>query len=218
MEIEIDEIFGLPAHPLLVHIPVVLIPTALVVLVIALWPAARRPALLGAAAMAAIGAIGTVLAVGAGDKLQDRVRETEQVEEHTEQGEQAELPAIAFGILAVATAAVAETARRRSERVESTDPATPSGAAAGRAHPVGPSDGPGGTDPTTSGAVATEVRVPADVASTDEDVKGRNRLPAVLLALSLLVGAYATYTVVDAGHSGAEATWHDTPATRSDDD
>ncbi len=37
-----DELFGLPAHPLLVHAAVVLVPLAAIgVVLIAFWPAAR---------------------------------------------------------------------------------------------------------------------------------------------------------------------------------
>jgi hypothetical protein len=222
MEIEIDELFGLPAHPLLVHIPVVLIPTALVALLIALWPAARRPALIGAALMAVVGAAGAVLAVGAGEKLQDRVKETEQVEEHVEQGEDVELPAIAFAVVAVGAALAVEAAHRRSQlRPEPIGPATPRGSAARDATPVGEGGGPGGATPTASGAVATEVRAPTDDSPSLEATPSRpvaSWLPAALLAAALVVGAYSTYTVIEAGHSGAKATWHDTPAVRDGGD
>lgn len=217
MELELDRLFGLPAHPLLVHVPVVLIPTALVAAAIALWRPVRRPALGAAAAMAVVGAIGAVLAVGAGDKLQERVRETEQVEEHAEQGEQVELPAIAFGLLALGAALASEAAHRSPRSHDrSTDPATPHGNATARPAAVGAADGPGGAHPTAPGAVATDVRAaaPPVAADTPPTTPAAARWAAALLALSLVAGAAASYTVIRAGHSGAQATWHDTPDER----
>jgi len=219
MEVEIDELFGLPAHPLLVHIPVVLIPLALLAALLALWPAVRRPALIAAAGLAVVGAAGAVLAVGAGEKLQDQVRESERVEEHAEQGEQVELPAIAFGVVALGAAIALEVAHRSSPlRTGSNGPASPSAGTATGAAAVGVSGGPGGAIPTAPGAVVTAVRSPAatdDSAATSRPVRlvappAAARWATVLLALSVLIGGYATYTVVQAGHSGASATWHDT--------
>ena len=74
-----DTFRGLPAHPHLVHVPIVLLPLSTVLLLLALWPAARRPALLAAVVLAVVGAVGVVLAVGAGESLEDRVPRTELV-------------------------------------------------------------------------------------------------------------------------------------------
>jgi len=109
---EIDKLFGLPAHPLLVHVPVVLIPLGLLVAIVALWPWARDVAAPVAAGLAVVGAVGAVLAIGAGQELDHDVRETDRVEEHTEKGEQVELPAIAFGLVALAAAGTVEATRR----------------------------------------------------------------------------------------------------------
>ena len=73
--------FGLPAHPLLVHVPIVLVPLATVLALLALWAPARRPALLAAAALSLLGAVGTYLAVGAGEHLEDRVGRTALVDD-----------------------------------------------------------------------------------------------------------------------------------------
>jgi uncharacterized membrane protein len=85
---EIDELFGLPAHPLVVHAAVVLLPLAAVVTVVcAAVPRARKyygPVALGLALMAVV-AVG--LAQGSGESLQERVDETALVAEHTQQGE-----------------------------------------------------------------------------------------------------------------------------------
>ena len=199
---EINELFDLPAHPLLVHIPVVLVPAALLAALVALWPRVRRPAALTAAALAVVGGIGVFLATGSGEELEHRVRETDQVEEHTEQGEEAELPAIAFGIVALAAAATVEIVRRRTDPpagVATGNPGTPPAAM--------PSAGPGAT------ATAAPPEAPARPAAASP-ARSVTWLPAIALAVSVVLGALATYDVVRAGHSGANAVWHDTPASR----
>ncbi|MGE5209939.1 MAG: DUF2231 domain-containing protein [Acidobacteriota bacterium] len=103
---EIDTLFGLPAHPLVVHAAVVLLPIAAIGLIlVALLPKARRhyaPVIFGVALVATI-AVG--LAQQSGESLEGQVRETEQLEEHTEQG-QTVLPwAIAVTIVSAAVAA-----------------------------------------------------------------------------------------------------------------
>jgi hypothetical protein len=156
--VEIEELFGLPAHPLVVHAAVVLLPLAAVAtLVCAAVPRARRayaPVALGLA-LAATVAVG--LAQGSGEELEEKVDETELVEEHTEQGESVLPWAIAVTVAAAAVTAAPAVARRR---------------------------------PT----------VPA------------RTMTAVLVALSLVAGIGATWTVIDVGHSGAKATWDDVGA------
>ena len=111
---EINELFGLPAHPLVVHAAVVLLPLAAVATVIcAAVPRARRhyaPVALGLALVATL-AVG--LAQGSGEELEEQVDETELVEEHTEHGEQVLPWAIAVTVAAAAVTAVPVVARRR---------------------------------------------------------------------------------------------------------
>jgi len=103
---EINTLFGLPAHPLVVHAAVVLLPIAAVALiVVAAVPKARRvyaPVVFGVALLATI-AVG--LAQQSGESLEGQVTRTEQLEEHTEQG-QTVLPwAIAVTVVSAAVAA-----------------------------------------------------------------------------------------------------------------
>lgn len=153
--VEIEELFGLPAHPLVVHAAVVLLPVAAVTtMVCAALPRARRhyaPVALGLALVATI-AVG--LAQGSGESLEERVDETELVEAHTEQGEQVLPWAIALAVAAAAVTGVPLLVRRR---------------------------------PTLPSRTVT----------------------AVLVAMSLVTGIGATWTVIDVGHSGAKATWDD---------
>ena len=104
---DIDTLFGLPAHPLIVHAAVVLLPLAAVgLIVVALVPRARRhyaPLVFGVALAATI-AVG--LAQQSGESLEGQVKKTEQLEEHTEQGETV-LP-WAIAVTAVSAAVAAE--------------------------------------------------------------------------------------------------------------
>jgi uncharacterized membrane protein len=155
VELEMKELFGLPAHPLLVHAVVVLLPLAvLATIVSAAVPGWRRhyaPVALGLA----IVATGFVaLAQGAGEELEDEVDETELVEEHAEEGETVLPWALGVTVAALAVSVLPVVRRRR--------PAMSQGA-----------------------------------------------LTAGVVALALVTGAGAVYTVIDVGHSGAKATWED---------
>lgn len=85
----IYKLFGLPAHPLLVHLPVVGIPLlTLAVAAMVLRPQWRRSWALPLALVGVVLAIATVVAAGAGEKLAEHVRETATLEQHEELGEQ----------------------------------------------------------------------------------------------------------------------------------
>lgn len=77
-------IFGLPAHPLVVHAVVVLVPlAALSALVVAVWPAARAryaPLALGIATLALIS---VPIATHTGEQLESHVQPSALVERHT---------------------------------------------------------------------------------------------------------------------------------------
>ena len=164
MEVEIDELFGLPAHPLVVHAAVVLLPlAALTTIVCAAVPRARRvyaPVALGLALVATL-AVG--LAQGSGEALEEQVEETELVEEHTEQGERVLPWAIAVAVSAAVVTSVPLLTRRR---------------------------------PTLSSRAVT----------------------VAVVAVSLVAGVGATWTVVEVGHSGAKATWDNVGDTGGDEE
>ena len=111
---EIDSLFGLPAHPLLVHAAVVLLPlAAILTIVCAAVPKARRcfaPVALGLAIVAVI-AVG--VAQGSGEALEEHVKETTLVEQHTEQGESVLPWAIAVTVAAGAVVAIPLLMKRR---------------------------------------------------------------------------------------------------------
>lgn len=152
---EIEELFGLPAHPLVVHAAVVLLPlAAITTLVCAAVPRARRPYAPVALGLALAATLAVGLAQGSGEELEEKVDETELIEEHTEHGEQVLPWAIGVSVAAAAVTAIPLAERRRPSMPART---------------------------MTSAAVV----------------------------VALIVGAGATWTVIDVGHSGAKATWDD---------
>jgi len=104
-----DELFGIPAHPLVVHAPVVLLPLAVVgVIAMMVRPSwylhIRWPVL----AITAIGTVGAVFATSSGEELEELVEDSktgaarEAIEEHAEAGETARTLAIVFLVAVVA--------------------------------------------------------------------------------------------------------------------
>ena len=123
---EINSLFGIPAHPLLVHAAVVLVPLAAIgTAVIAVWGRARRALgwVVVGVAFAAFGAVG--VAQKSGGTLADHVVPTALTKAHVEMGD-AVLP-WAFAILGVAAAVmVIDTWRlRRSSGGEGATAPTP---------------------------------------------------------------------------------------------
>ena len=111
---DLGELFGLPAHPLVVHAAVVLVPLAAIATVVcAALPSARRhyaPLALGLALVATL-AVG--LAQTSGEELEERVDETELVEAHTGKGERVLPWAIGVSVAAAAVTAIPLMSRRR---------------------------------------------------------------------------------------------------------
>lgn len=110
---------GLPLHVLLVHAVVVLTPlVALLLIVVAAWPAARRvlwlPVLIAAALLLPLG----LVTIEAGKWLEQRVPPAPLIQEHTAQGEDIVPWLVALLVLAIAAAAwalVERAARRRRD-------------------------------------------------------------------------------------------------------
>ncbi len=102
----VDTLFGLPAHPLIVHAAVVLLPIAAIALiVVAAIPRARKPYAPIVLGLALVATIAVGLAQQSGESLEGDVKETELVEEHTEQGETVLPWAIAVTVMSALVAA-----------------------------------------------------------------------------------------------------------------
>ena len=96
-----DSLGGIPSHPLLVHIPVVLVPVAMLLMLLSLWPRVRTSALWGASGAAVGGFIGAVLAAGSGESLEHAVKRSALLRHHTELGDQVQGYAGVFAVLAI---------------------------------------------------------------------------------------------------------------------
>ncbi len=94
---------GVPAHVLLVHAVVVLVPlTALSLVVCAVWPQVMRRCGVILPALALVSLIAVPLTTNSGEWLQERVPENSLVERHTGMGD--ELLPWAVGLLVMAAA------------------------------------------------------------------------------------------------------------------
>lgn len=115
---ELEKVFGLPAHPLFVHVPVVLIPLAGIIAVVF----AFRPVWLdrfgwGLVALSGVGMIGAAFASSSGEGLEDMMREngekiSSSLREHAELGESARNISILFFIIVLAVVGIRFLAKR----------------------------------------------------------------------------------------------------------
>ncbi len=97
---------GLPAHILLVHAVVVLVPlTALLIVLVTVWPAARARLTLSTAIVAVVALISVPLTTDAGEWLERRVPRTDLVRTHTELGDTMLPWAIGLAVVALAVLA-----------------------------------------------------------------------------------------------------------------
>ncbi|SEO76196.1 hypothetical protein [Amycolatopsis saalfeldensis] len=180
---------GLPAHVLLVHAIVVLLPLASLLLVLsALWPAARRK-LAGPNALLSLLVVALVpITTDAGDWLEHRVASTPLIRAHTQLGDTALYVAIPVAVLALAVWwRQREAARTVPASLES--PATES--------VVASPGGPGAAKLATRPAVARRVFLaPASTVVT-----------VVVAVLSVAAAGAAVYDVYRIGDSGAQASW-----------
>ncbi len=79
---------GLPIHVLVVHFVVIVVPlTALVAVLAAFWPAARRRIGIVAPILALVALISVPIATQAGEALQEQITETSLSRMHTHMGE-----------------------------------------------------------------------------------------------------------------------------------
>jgi hypothetical protein len=168
---------GLPAHVLLVHAVVVLIPLSAILLLFTAWlPGARRKLSMFAAAVSALALIAVPITTEAGDWLEHHLPRTPLLRIHTELGDYMLPWAIA---LFVVTALVAAREYVRTRR-------TASDLDAGR--PAGP------------GAAHTGSAV-------DQDGIGGRAMTIALAVVALIVAAGAVATCYRIGDSGARAAW-----------
>ncbi|ANJ26845.1 hypothetical protein [Agromyces aureus] len=180
---------GLPLHVLLVHVVVIAVPAVAVLLVVlAAWPGARRvlwiPALIAAVLLVPLG----LVTVAAGEWLQARVPAAPLIEAHTGQGE--DIVPWLYAVLGVAVLVSAwqvvtvVRGRRARRRLDAS------------------ADG-SMTVPDAAAGVNRTVRVVVAI---------------VLTVVAIIVAVGAIWTVVRIGESGSRAVWEgsysDTPLER----
>jgi hypothetical protein len=99
----VDTVFGVPAHPLIVHVPVVFIPLTLIGAIAAVaWPRGRRVLSLAVLGGALVSFLGAQLATMTGETLEEEVRPGSIVHQHAQLGEATRT--LAFVMLAAAAA------------------------------------------------------------------------------------------------------------------
>src|SRR5512139_3237249 len=110
MYLELDSLAGLPAHALLVHAAVILVPVAAIALLLTGWKASwRKHYNLPVALLAIAGAVFAFLAKESGEPLEHAVKRAAEAAgararfgEHPEQGDRAFILAVLFAVAAVA--------------------------------------------------------------------------------------------------------------------
>jgi hypothetical protein len=100
---ELSELFGLPAHPLLVHVPVVFLPLVTIgTLGMVLSPAFRDRFRWVIVAFAAVALVAVQLASGSGEELEHHVERGKLLHRHTELAESMLPLAIVLFVLVLA--------------------------------------------------------------------------------------------------------------------
>ncbi|MFZ9630378.1 MAG: DUF2231 domain-containing protein [Ilumatobacteraceae bacterium] len=111
---------GLPAHPLFVHMPVVIVPLAgIIAIVFAFRPAWLDKFGWGLVGLSGLGAIGGILAASSGEGLEHMLKEggeeiTPALENHAEAGEMARNLAIVFFVIVLAVVVIRHLARKNA--------------------------------------------------------------------------------------------------------
>lgn len=97
------EINGIPAHPLLVHLVVVLLPlTAVAAIVVSAWPAAQRKLTFLVPLGAIVGALAVPITTRAGNELADKLGNPPFIEKHQDYGDQILPWAVALAVTTLA--------------------------------------------------------------------------------------------------------------------
>ncbi len=123
-----DRLFGIPAHPLLVHVPVVLLPLCVVIALMMV----TRPRLVDqwgypAIGLSVVAAIGTILAAETGEGLERILNEkSPALENHAKWGDITKIVAVVFVVFLIAFVLIT---KRRSSTTETNGSASMKGIA-----------------------------------------------------------------------------------------
>ncbi|WP_134732203.1 DUF2231 domain-containing protein [Amycolatopsis nivea] len=168
---------GLPAHILLVHAIVVLLPLSALLLVLSsVWPKARGKLAAPNAVLAVIALILVPITTDAGEWLERRVPRTQLLRDHTELGDTALWVAIPVAVLAL----VVWWRQRENATV---------------------------TDKTDVGAVEDNAAVATAVRRKTYLAPASTKVTTVIAVVAVLVAGATLYDVYRIGDSGAQASW-----------
>jgi hypothetical protein len=118
-----DTIFGLPAHPLVVHATVVIVPSAsLAVGLAALWPRFRAWAGWLPLLLSVMGVILVPVSTSSGESLEENVQDTALLEKHVQLGEGLLVWAIIMAVGAAALFVIQGRERKHGEGSRSAFP------------------------------------------------------------------------------------------------
>ncbi|WP_239380981.1 DUF2231 domain-containing protein [Frankia sp. CIT1] len=206
------KIFGLPAHPLVVHATAVLVPlAALVVAAVALWPALHRrlgPLPLG---LAAVALALVPLTTSTGDQLEARLPESPLIARHAELADGL-LPWV-FGLFTISVFVTWLDRRLRKATAVTEQLASSPAVAVDVPVVAGAASRPAGTAGTAASQPSGEQR--QSTAPTAAATAAGGNPVALRLVAALLAVVAATGTVVQVvriGDAGAKAAWSDVPA------
>ncbi|MBJ7470373.1 MAG: hypothetical protein JHD16_03690 [Solirubrobacteraceae bacterium] len=101
-----EKIGGIPAHPLIVHLPIVLGPLVGLLAVLLLVPSLRAKLAWPTAGLAVVFAVSAMLAVQSGETLAETLQLGDLIEEHEEAAEALRNIALLFAAVAVGVAAL----------------------------------------------------------------------------------------------------------------
>jgi len=184
-----DSLGGIPSHPLLVHLPVVLVPVAMLLMILSLWPKVRTSALWGSAIAAVGGFIGAVLAAGSGESLEHAVKRSDLLRKHTELGDQVQGYAGVFAVLAIVALVI------HLSRTDALPFAKVLSPVSKRIAPLAKA-----LSPVSKRVIPFAKRLSAGAVAS-------------VIAFVSVVGVVATWQTYNAGHSGAKAVWNGTKIT-----
>ena len=186
-----DTLNGLPAHILLVHAVVVLLPLAAFLLVLtALWPAARRHLAAANAILSVVVVALIPLTTSAGEWLEKNVDRSPLVRDHAERGDTAIFVALPIAALALV---IWWRGREIDALMATRTPATD-------------------VDPAAVDALSAS----ASGVATSERTTTRHRMllspqsslvSVVIVVASVVAAGAAVYDTYLIGDSGAQATW-----------
>jgi hypothetical protein len=198
----VNDIMGLPAHPLFAHIPVVLIPLAALGVVLMCWPKLRDRIGWFVAGILVIAGIATQLAISAGKNLRQYVPETQLVRTHAHMGENIR-PWLLLMFLCVLGVLLVDRAMAKRAAAATAPSVTASTVTASTV-----------TASTVTASTVTS-STGGTSASGEQRRDGLKIASAALLALALVFSALSVYWIVKIGHSGSKAVWQ-TTQTRID--